>query len=77
MMRKLLLPLALILGLACAQAQDAVTCEITSGIAAPATRKRIETQTAALLTAINRAQTAGTDINYTGVDIDNLASQNP
>jgi hypothetical protein len=75
MMRKLLLPLLLFLGFACAQAQDAVTCEITGGIASPTTRQRIEAQTAALLTAINTAQSAYTDINYTGVDIDNLASQ--
>jgi hypothetical protein len=75
MMRKLFLPLVLLLGFICAQAQDAVTCEITSGIASSATRQRIERQTAALLTAINRAQSANSDINYSGVDIDNLASQ--
>lgn len=75
MMRKVFLPLILLLGFICAQAQDAVTCEITSGIASSTTRQRIERQTAALLSAINRAESANTDINYYGINIDDLASQ--
>lgn len=74
MYKKTLLIFTLLLGLTAA-AQDMVTFEITGGISSDQTRKRIETQAARLLTAINRAETTGAAINYTGIDIDNLASQ--
>lgn len=72
----LTLPLAILCTLPlAAQDDDAVTFEITGGIESPQTLRHIETQAARLLTAINKAQSTGTAINYSGIDIDNLASQ--
>lgn len=74
MYKRIILSLVVLLSLP-VWAQDDVTFEITGGIGSIQTRKRIETQAAKLLTAINAAESAGTPINYTGIDIDNLASQ--
>ncbi|MCC8175322.1 MAG: hypothetical protein LUC85_02820 [Bacteroidales bacterium] len=72
-MRKILSTLLLLVAVLSITAQDAVTVEITGGISTDATRRRIEQQTAKLLTAINKAERASSAINYTGVEIDNLA----
>lgn len=60
---------------ALSNAQDKVTFEFSDGIENGALKTRMEQQVSKLLTAINQAETNKTDINYRGVDIDNLASQ--
>lgn len=57
------------------RAQDAVNFEFSDGIDNGPLKNKMEHQISALLTAINRAETNNADINYTGIDIDNLASQ--
>lgn len=58
-------------------AQDAnqVTFAFSSGIDNAAVKAKMEKQIMNLLTAINTAEANGTNINYSGIDIDNLASQ--
>lgn len=63
----MLLPLAL-------HAQDEVAFEFSDGIDG-SVKATMEQNTARLLTAINRAESRNADINYSGVGIDNLASQ--
>ncbi|MBR1933883.1 MAG: nuclear transport factor 2 family protein [Prevotella sp.] len=58
-----------------AMAQDVVAFEFSDGIDNAALKSRMEQQISQLLTAINRAESIGTDINYSGIDIDNMASQ--
>ena len=66
--------LALVLTLG-ANAQDAVNFEISDGVTNPALKSIIERNTSMLLSAINQAESSGKDINYSGINIDNLASQ--
>lgn len=56
-------------------AQDQVYFEFSDGIDNGTLKNNMEQQISALLTAINQAETANDDINYTGINIDNLASQ--
>ncbi len=56
-------------------AQDAVRFEFSDGIEDFALKSKMEQQISALLTAINRAETNNSDINYWGIEIDDLASQ--
>lgn len=56
-------------------AQDEVAFEFSDGIANMELKSRMESQISRLLTAINRAETNNADINYSGIDIDNMASQ--
>lgn len=56
-------------------AQNEVLFEFSDGIDDPGLKNRIEKQISKLLTAINKAEAASSDINYSGIDIDNLASQ--
>lgn len=58
----------------CASAQEAVNFEFSDGIANGTLKNRMEQQVMNLLTAINRAQVAKSDINFTGISIDDLAS---
>lgn len=58
-----------------AQNQDRVYFEFSSGIENSYLKATMERQVSNLLTAINRAETYNMDINYSGIDIDNLASQ--
>lgn len=58
-----------------AKAQDAVNFEFSDGIDEGTLKKNMEKNTSMLLTAINRAESNGSDINYSGIGIDNLASQ--
>lgn len=55
--------------------QDEVKIEFSDGIEADRVKSNMERNASLLLTAINRAERTGSDINYSGIDIDNLASQ--
>lgn len=57
------------------QAQDEVAFEFSDGIANEALKSRMEQQVSKLLTAINKAETANGYINFSGIDIDPMASQ--
>ena len=72
-MKKILFALALLLPFAM-HAQDEVAFEFSDGIDG-AVKATMEQNTARLLTAINRAESRNADINYSGIGIDNLASQ--
>ena len=72
-MKKILFPLALLLPFAL-HAQDEVAFEFSDGIDG-AVKATMEQNTSRLLTAINRAESRNADINYSGIGIDNLASQ--
>ena len=74
-MKKLLLISLLLFGSISFYAQDVVNFEFSGGIGNGALKTKMERQVSNLLTAINRAETYNTDINYTGIDIDPLASQ--
>ena len=56
-------------------AQDEITFEFSDGITNTALKNYMETQVSRLLTAINRAESSNTNINYSSVDIDDMASQ--
>lgn len=58
-----------------AKANNAVTFEFCDGIDATPLKTKMEKQVSALLTAINNAAATGSDINYSGIDIDPLATQ--
>ena len=74
-MKKLLLITLLLFGSIAFYAQDVVSFEFSGGIGNGALKTKMERQVSNLLTAINRAEAYNTDINYTGIDIDPLASQ--
>lgn len=74
MKRFILYMLALVLAFG-SHAQDAVNFEISDGVTDPTLKSNIERNTSLLLSAINQAETNGKDINYSGINIDNLASQ--
>ena len=74
-MNKALVIALFIMGALTLHAQDDVKFEFSSGIENTYLKNKMERQVSNLLTAINRAETYGTDIDYTGIDIDNLASQ--
>lgn len=73
MKKILLLVLAIVFGYV-ANAQDVVYFEFSDGIEGNL-KSVMERNTSNLLTAINRAESTNSDINYTGISIDNLASQ--
>lgn len=56
-------------------AQDEVNFEFSDGINNAALKNRMEGQLSRLLTAINQAETNNGDINFTGINIDPVASQ--
>lgn len=56
-------------------AQDAVHFEFSDGIEDFALKSKMEQQISALLTAINRAESNNSNINYGGIYIDDFASQ--
>lgn len=72
-MKKILFALALLLPFAL-HAQDEVAFEFSDGIDG-AVKATMEQNTSRLLTAINHAESRNADINYSGIGIDNLASQ--
>lgn len=52
-----------------------VSFQITGGLDSnPTLRSRIECQVSALLTAVNRAAESNTAVNFSGIDIDDMAS---
>lgn len=56
-------------------AQDAVHFEFSDGIEDPTLKSKMELQISALLTAINRAETNHSDINFSSVNIDERTAQ--
>lgn len=74
-MKRIFVFALLFLGGVTLHAQDAVNFEFSDGIDNNQLKSKMERQASALLTAINQAETNNTDINYSGIDIDNLASQ--
>ena len=55
--------------------QDEVNLEFSDGIEVGKVKNNMERNASLLLTAINRAERTGSDINYSGINIDNMASQ--
>ena len=55
--------------------QDEVNLELSDGIEVGKVKNNMERNASLLLTAINRAERTNSDINYSGINIDNLASQ--
>lgn len=74
-MKKLSLWLILCMITIALHAQDKVIFEFSDGIGNETLKTRMEQQVSKLLTAINQAESNKADINYRGIDIDNLASQ--
>ena len=75
-MKKALVIALFVMGSVALQAQqDVVRFKFSGGIEDAYLKNKMERQVSNLLTAINRAETYGTDVNYSGIDIDNLASQ--
>jgi hypothetical protein len=74
-MKKALVIAFLVMGSIALHAQDVVKFEFSGGIEDAYLKTKMEQQVSNLLTAINRAENYGTDVNYSGIDIDNLASQ--
>lgn len=52
-----------------------VTFQFSDGISSPQLKSKMEQQLSSLLTNLNRAAYNNADVNYAGIDIDNLASQ--
>lgn len=74
-MKKFLFFILLIVTAFSLNAQDNVAFEFSDGIDNVSLKSRMERQVSALLTAINRAESTNSDINYSGISIDNLATQ--
>lgn len=74
-MRKLIIIALVIAGGLTLHAQDAVSFRFSDGIENSYLKTTMERQVSNLLTAINRAETYNMDVNYSGVNIDDLASQ--
>lgn len=74
-MKKILFLLSLLICCFEGNAQDEVNFEFSDGIENLSLKSKIENQIMKLLTAINRAERMNADINYTGINIDNPASQ--
>ena len=75
-MKKALVIALFVMGSMALHARDVVRFEFSGGIEDACLKTKMERQVSNLLTAINRAETYGTDINYSGIDIDNFTSQN-
>lgn len=58
-----------------ANGQGVVTFEFSDGIEPSALKTKMERQASALLTAINKAAASGSDIDFSGIDIDPTAAQ--
>ena len=57
-----------------ASAQNNVDFEIADGLSNATLRTRMEQQVSKLLTAINAAESNGRNVNFSGIDIDDMAS---
>lgn len=75
MKKTIVFALFIIMGSLALHAQDEVNFEFSDGIDNLTLKSTMERQISNLLTAINRAESRNSDINYSGIDIDNLASQ--
>lgn len=74
-MKKLLtLTMALITCFQLAGAQDKVDFELVDGISDGALKTRMENQVSRLLTALNSAESTSQAVNFSGLDIDDMAS---
>lgn len=74
-MKKILtITLSFLAGILLAGAQDKVEFELVDGISEGALKTRMESQASRLLTAINSAQSASQAVNFSGLDIDDMAS---
>ncbi len=74
-MKKIFIAFALMLATLGLNAQDTVLFEFSDGIENYTLKGTMERNLSNLLTAINVAQRSGSDINFTGVEIDDMASQ--
>lgn len=75
MMKRILIVLGLLLtGFFMAGAQDKVVFELADGISEGNLKARMESQVSRLLTAINSAESASQAVNFSGLDIDDMAS---
>lgn len=74
-MRKWILTLLVFLIAFTMQAQDEVAFEFSDGIANELLKSRMEQQVSRLLSAINKAESSNGYINFSGIDIDPMASQ--
>lgn len=72
-MKRFLFMLAMLLSMAASA--NTVSFQFSDGIDNGALKTKMENQVSALLSAINAAADARTDINYSGINIDPLASQ--
>lgn len=73
-MKKTLFIAVLSLVFSMVSAQNKVDFEIADGISDAALKTRIEQQVSKLLTAVNTAESEGRNVNFSGIDIDDLAS---
>jgi len=74
-MKKILLLMLLFTQVFVVYAQDEVNFEFSDGISNVTLKSKMEQQLSTLLTAINRAESNNSDINFRGVNIDQVASQ--
>lgn len=73
-MKKILFIAALSFIFSMASAQNNVDFEIADGLSNATLRTRMEQQVSKLLTAINAAESNGRNVNFSGIDIDDMAS---
>lgn len=73
-MRRTFIALLLLCTALCGWSQDEVNFEFSDGISNAVLKQRMERQLSLLLTAINRAESAGGLINFTGINIEPSAS---
>ena len=73
-MKKTLFIAVLSLVFSMVSAQNKVDFEIADGISDAALKTRMEQQVSKLLTAVNTAEAEGRNVNFSGIDIDDLAS---
>lgn len=73
-MKKILFIAGLSFMFSMASAQNNVDFEIADGLSNATLRTRMEQQVSNLLTAINIAESNGRNVNFSGIDIDDMAS---
>ena len=74
MKKFLTLAITLLAGFQLAGAQDNVNFELVDGISSGALKTRMEAQVSRLLTAINAAESSSQAVNFSNLDIDDMAS---
>lgn len=74
MKKFLTLAITLLAGFQLAGAQDNVNFELVDGISNGALKTRMEGQVSRLLTAINAAESSSQAVNFSSIDIDDMAS---